>query len=70
MRNAIVAFFATCSVLAAGPLVVADDINRTGQSQTDDSGKSGTATPGGDADTMGGGNSTATLRQSCRRSRR
>ena len=56
-----VASVVACSVLTAGPLAVADDVNQTGQSQTDDSGKSGTATPGENADTMGGGNTTSTL---------
>jgi hypothetical protein len=48
MSTIAVASVVACSVLTAGPLAVADDVNWTG-SQTDDSGKSGAATSGGNA---------------------
>ncbi len=42
------------------PFALADDVNRTGQSQTNDAGKADSAAQGGDANTMGAGNATAT----------
>jgi hypothetical protein len=38
----------------------ADDVNRTGQTQSNDAGKPGTAAKDGSADNMGGGNSSST----------
>ncbi len=51
----------SCLVVGLATEVYADDVNRTGQTQSVDTGKSGTATKGGDANTMGGGNATSTL---------
>jgi hypothetical protein len=53
MRSAIIAVSA-CAALTIGTNAFADDVNRTGQPQTDESNKSGTAPRGGDANTMGG----------------
>ncbi len=47
-------------VLMWAPLTLADDVNHTGQSQTNNAEKVGTAAQGGDANTMGGGNAAAT----------
>jgi hypothetical protein len=49
-----------CAALVLPAAAYADDVNRTGQTQSVEPGKSGTASQGGNADTMGGGNTSST----------
>lgn len=53
MRNA-VAFTAACLALSLGTAAFAEDVNRTGQPQVDDSKSGSAASKDGDANTMGG----------------
>lgn len=60
MRRAAIAS-AACLALTLGSAALADDVNRTGQPQTNDSNKAGAASQGGDANTMGGATTERTL---------
>jgi hypothetical protein len=60
MRCAAIAA-AACLALTTGSAAFADDVNRTGQPQTNDSNKAGAASKGGDANTMGGATTERTL---------
>jgi hypothetical protein len=51
---------AVVALVSLPSLALSEDVNRTGQTQSIDNSKAGTATPGGNADTMGGGNDKAT----------
>lgn len=53
MRSAM-AVAAVCLAMSLGTVAFADDVNRTGQPQVDESESRGTASKGGDANTMGG----------------
>lgn len=60
MRRAAIAS-AACLAMATGSAAFADDVNRTGQPQANDSNKAGTASQGDDANTMGGATTERTL---------
>lgn len=60
MRRAAIASAAVLA-MTTGSAAFADDVNRTGQPQTHDTNKAGTASQGGDANTMGGATTERTL---------
>lgn len=60
MRRAAI-ISAACLMMTTGSAAFADDVNRTGQPQANDSGKAGAASQGGDANTMGGATTERTL---------
>ncbi|SFV32191.1 hypothetical protein [Hyphomicrobium facile] len=60
MRRAAIAS-AACLAMTIGSAAFADDVNRTGQPQTNDTNKAGGPSQGGDANTMGGATTERTL---------